>query len=249
MGAALGAALVLPPAAALLVFAGLGLGIALPFLAIGFVPALRTLLPRPGPWMRTLRRVLALPMALTAAALAWLLWRQAGGEGLALGLAGALLLALALWWTGARQHRGRALAWTPAVAALVVVAGSAAALPRGAVRAATSGEAFSESRLAALRASGRPVFAYFTADWCVTCKVNEKAAIETDAVRQAFRAGNVAVLVGDWTGGDPALARVLEAHGRAGVPLYLFYPAGGGAPRELPQVLTPGMLTALSGAR
>jgi thiol:disulfide interchange protein len=246
MGAALGAALVLPPVAALLVFGGLGLGIALPFLLIGFVPALRRRLPRPGAWMRIFRRVLAVPMALTAAALVWLVWRRTGGEGLALALGATLLLGAALWWSGRRQHRGYGLGWAPAALALVVGAGFAAALPVASAQASGGyGERFSEGRLAALRASGRPVFAYFTADWCLTCKVNEKAAIETRATEAAFARRKVAVLVGDWTDGDPVLGRFIEANGRAGVPLYLYYAPGAREPRVLPQVLTPGMLAAL----
>ena len=108
-------------------------------------------------------------------------------------------------------------------------------------------EPFSEQRLASLRAEGRPVFAYFTADWCLTCKVNEKAAIETEETRRAFADGKVAVLVGDWTDGDPALGRFIEAHNRAGVPLYLWYPAGADRPQVLPQLLTSGMLARLPG--
>ena len=246
MGAALGAALVLPPVAALLVFAGLGLGIALPFLAIGFVPALRRRLPRPGAWMKTFRHVLAVPMALTALALAWLLWRRTGGEGLALAAAAALLFGFTLWWGGARQRRGRGWVWSPALVALVLGIGVAATLPAARARASGgAGESFSEARLAALRTSGRPVFAYFTADWCLTCKVNEKAAIETRVTEEAFRRRHVAVLVGDWTDGDAALGRFIEANGRAGVPLYLYYAPGAREPRVLPQVLTPGMLATL----
>ena len=100
MGAALGAALVLPAGAALAVFAGLGLGLALPFLALGFVPALRRLLPKPGRWMETLQRILSVPMFLTAIGLAWILGRQTGVDGMALGLLGALVLGLGLWWLG-----------------------------------------------------------------------------------------------------------------------------------------------------
>jgi thiol:disulfide interchange protein len=246
MGAALGAALVLPTAAALAVFAGLGLGIALPFLLIGFVPALRRRLPRPGMWMVTFRRILALPMFATALALAWVLGRQAGVDGLTLALAAALVAGCGLWWAGRRQAAGRA-AWVavPALAAALVAVALVRPAPVQAAAAQTGGERFSEARLASLQAEGRPVFAYFTADWCLTCKVNEKAAIETDATAAAFRRGNVAVLVGDWTDGDPALGRFIERHNRAGVPLYLWYPKGGGAPRVLPQLLTPGMLAAL----
>ena len=249
MGAALGAALVLPAAAALLVFAGLGLGIALPFLLIGFVPALRRRLPRPGAWMATLRRVLAVPMFLTALALAWVLGRQAGVDGMTLALGAVLVFALGLWAGGRRQLAGRRIAPAAIPAALLAIAMVATIRPaaRAEAAAAVAGaERFSEARLAALRAEGRPVFAYFTADWCLSCKVNEKAAIETDAVRDAFARGKVAVLVGDWTDGDPALGRFIARHDRAGVPLYLFYPAGEGEPRVLPQVLTRGMLTELA---
>ena len=248
MGAALGAALVLPTAAALLVFAGLGLGIALPFLLIGFVPALRRRLPRPGVWMARLRRGLSVPMFATALALAWVLGRQAGVDGMTIALGAGLLLALGLWIAGRRQAAGRG-AWPAlagAVLALAVVLAVRPAAPTPAA-AMAGAEPFTEARLAALQAQGRPVFAYFTADWCLTCKVNEKAAIETATARDAFAAGKVAVLVGDWTDGDADLGRFIEAHNRAGVPLYLWYAPGATTPRVLPQVLTPGMLAALPG--
>lgn len=246
MGAALGAALVLPWPAALAVFAGLGLGLALPFLAIGFVPALRRRLPRPGLWMERFRRILAVPMALTALALLWLAWRQAGAAGLALGIATLIATGLILALGGQRQRRGQGFGWALALAALVVPAGLAAALTGGAARPATvDGDAFTEARLAALRKEGRPVFAYFTADWCLSCKVNEASSIDTAGTRAAFAKNKVAVLVGDWTDGDPALGRFIQAHNRAGVPLYLYYAPGAAEPRVLPQVLTPGMLAAL----
>lgn len=245
MGAALGTALILPTWAALAVFAGLGLGLALPFLLLGFIPALRRWMPKPGMWMETFRRILSLPMFLTALALAWVLGKQAGVDGMTLGLGAAVLVGAGLWWTGLRQARGRSLAWLPGALAIVVALGAAAIVTRAPAQAnvASGHEAFSEPRLAALRAEGRPVFAYFTADWCVTCKVNEKAVIETDAVQDALKAGKVAVLVGDWTDGDPALGRFIEQHNRAGVPLYLWYAPGAAAPEVLPQVLTPAIFT------
>ncbi len=251
MGAALGAALVLPWHVALLIFLGLGLGLALPFLLLGFVPALRRALPKPGAWMDMLRKILSLPMFLTAIALAWVLGGLKGVNGMAIGLIAALALAMVLWALGRRQARGagNGLAWIAAalVAAVGISAVAAIGRPAAAPAAKGAAEPFSEARLAALRAEGRPVFAYFTADWCVTCKVNEKAAIETQAVADAFAAAGVAVLVGDWTDGDPALGRFIERHDRAGVPLYLWYPKGARAPRVLPQLLTPGMLAALPG--
>jgi len=252
MGAALGAALVLPWYAALAIFAGLGLGLALPFLAIGFIPALRRRLPRPGAWMETFRRVLSVPMWLTAIALAWVLGRQAGIDAVTLALVAALGIALVLWLAGGRQRRGRGFGWGWSVA-LVVIAALASGLvatarPVQASATADGAAPFSEARLATLRAAKRPVFAYFTADWCLTCKVNEKAAIETEGVRSAFAADKVAVLVGDWTDGDPALGRFIQAHNRAGVPLYLYYAPGAAEPRVLPQVLTPSLLEGLARA-
>ena len=247
MGAALGAALVLPAAAALAVFAGLGLGLALPFLAIGFVPALRRRLPRPGGWMETFRRILSVPMWLTAIALAWVLGRQAGVDGITDALIAALAVGIVLWLGGLRQRRGLAFGWLYAVllVAVAAYAGATTARAGGTAVAAAGAERFSEPRLAGLRRQNRPVFAYFTADWCLTCKVNERSSIDTAAVRDAFAAHKVAVLEGDWTDGDAGLGHFIQAHNRAGVPLYLYYAPGAAEPQVLPQVLTPAMLEAL----
>ncbi len=249
MGAALGAALVLPWPAALAVFAGLGLGLALPFLALGFIPSLRKRLPKPGAWMETFRHILSVPMWLTALALGWVLGRQAGVDGLTIGLAAALAAGLLLWIGGRRQARGLGFGAVLAGGLLIVTVAGSAVVKRApaaaAVAEAGGAEAFSEAKLAALRAGNRPVFVYFTADWCLTCKVNEKVAIETDLVRKAFAAKKVAVLVGDWTDGDPVLGRFIEQHNRAGVPLYLYYAPGATEPQVLPQVLTTGILTSL----
>lgn len=250
MAGAVGAALLLPAAGAIAVFAGLGLGLALPFLAIGFVPALRRLLPRPGAWMERLRHILSVPMFMTALGLAWVLGRQAGVDRLVIGLGAALLLGLALWWVGARQARARRYSWAPlvpvaAIAAALILFAPATVAPAKAALGNDSAEPFNEARLAALQAEKRPIFLYFTADWCLTCKVNEQAAIERPAVRRAFADAGIAVMVGDWTNGDPAIGRFLEARGRSGVPLYLFYHRDGRV-ETLPQILTPGLLTGLA---
>jgi DsbC/DsbD-like thiol-disulfide interchange protein/cytochrome c biogenesis protein CcdA len=245
MGAATGAALLLPTASALAIFAGLGLGLALPFLLLGFVPALRRALPRPGPWMARFRHILSVPMFLTALGLAWVLDRQTGTNGLVLGIAAALLVAAALWWAG---RRGAWAAFAPA--ALLAVA-ALALLPAVRQPPSAAGEAllgaqpFSEARLAALRAEGHPVFVYFTADWCLTCKVNEANVLADSEVAGAFKARNVAVLVGDWTRGDAAIGRFLEKQGRSGVPLYLWY-APGKPVEMLPQLLTVSRVTKLA---
>lgn len=246
MGVALGAALVLPTAAALAVFVGLGFGLALPFLLVGFVPALRRRLPKPGPWMDRFRKIMAVPMAATALALAWVLGRLAGVDAMALGIGAVLVLTLAFWWIGIRQAAGQAHAWLPLSGALAVLALGTVVALRPAAPAIVA-EPFSEARLAALSGEGRPVFVYFTADWCVTCKVNEKTAIERADVSAAFTRTKTAVLVGDWTRGDAAITRFLTTQGRSGVPLYLYYPAGATTPQILPQVLTVGTLTALGG--
>ncbi len=250
MAAAMGAALLLPIGWALALFATLGLGIALPFIAIAFIPALRRRLPRPGRWMVRFRQVLAVPMALTALALLWLASRL-GGTSFAVLLAGiAISVAIALGLVGLLQRRGK-VALAPALGAILLAALAVALLPRAAAEPAAAGHGilparpFSEAALAKARAAGKPVFAWFTADWCLTCKVNEQVAIEREATRDAFAKADVVVLRGDWTRRDPAITRYLTAHGAAGVPLYVWYPARG-EPRVLPQVLTPDTLPALA---
>lgn len=247
MAAALGAALVLPVPAALAIFAGLGFGLALPFLLIGFVPALRRLMPRPGPWMAAFQRMLAIPMALTVVALLWLIDRQSGAAGFQFALlAIGFVVAIAII-TG----RSQKLVLRPAMLAALVAlfAGGVTLIKTDAIAASAPSlpaTPFSESRLAALRSEGRPVFVYFTADWCLTCKVNEKTALDSAAVRAAFARAGVTVLVADWTDGNAAITRVLNQHGTNGVPLYLYYAAGAAEPKQLPQVLTPATLTQLT---
>lgn len=251
LGAALGATLALPAWAALPIFAGLGLGLALPFLAIALIPPLRARLPKPGPWMETLKRWLALPMGLTVLALVWLLGRQAGSSGWVIG--GALLIAIAALaaWAGSLQRRGAA-ASLPILLMAALIVPAAALLPKAiAGRSATGierGQAWSAAALAEARARGA-VLVDFTADWCVTCKVTEAAAINRDEVQAAFAQHRVTLLIADWTNADPAITAELARHGRNSVPLYLWYPAGGGEPEILPQLLTPAMLIERARAR
>ena len=244
LGAALGTALLLPAAGSIAVFAALGLGLALPFVAIAFIPALRSKLPKPGAWMATFQRFLAIPMALTAAACLWLLWRQGGPVALGIGAAAMLGLGLMLYGVGLRQRDGQSVRWgIPAALALAGISIWSLSLQPAVARSGISGTPWSEAAVARAQAAGHPVFVDFTADWCLTCKVNEAGAIDRDSVRTAFRKAGVVELVGDWTNGDPAITRFLDSRGRAGVPLYLWYEPGQPEPEELPQVLTQSMLS------
>jgi DsbC/DsbD-like thiol-disulfide interchange protein/cytochrome c biogenesis protein CcdA len=249
MAAALGAALLLPVLQALLLFALLGLGLALPFLLLGFIPALRRMLPKPGPWMERFRRIMAIPMGLTALALVWLAVQLGGRPFAVVALVLVIGVLIALWIVG-RLQRGGKLAWPAFVLiAAPFLAFAVIALP-SVYETTTSARAesvhdaapFSRKALAEARASGKPVFVWFTADWCVTCKVNESVAIERESVREAFAKAGVVTMVGDWTVRDPEITAFLTQQGAAGVPLYLWYAPGASAPQQLPQVLTPDLL-------
>jgi len=243
LGAALGTALLLPAAGSVLVFAALGLGLALPFVALAFIPALRTRLPKPGAWMRRLQRFLAIPMGASVLAALWLLWRLAGEEALLIGVAITMGVLFSAYEAGRLQRRGKNGAWGGALAALGVAVAGIWLMPSHAspTQQLAGAETWSEARAASYVQQGHPVFVYFTADWCLSCKVNEATSIDRTEVRDAFRNAGVKVLAADWTKGDPVITRFLESQGRAGVPLYLWY-GPGKAVEQLPQVLTPAML-------
>ncbi|PZW43161.1 thiol:disulfide interchange protein DsbD [Humitalea rosea] len=248
MAAALGAAFVLPPLGMLAVFLALGLGLAAPYAALAVAPGLARALPRPGAWMGRLQQALAFPMYGAAIWLVWVVAQQSGPDGMLLVLVGGLLLAFGAWALGVAQASAGAGRRIGRVVALLAVVGAAGLLLplRGAAPATAAvlgdAEPWSAEKVAALRAAGRPVFVNLTAAWCITCKVNDRLALETTATRALFAAHDVAYLKGDWTRGDPAITALLRAHERAGVPTYLFYPPGGGEPRLLPQVLTEAIL-------
>jgi DsbC/DsbD-like thiol-disulfide interchange protein len=259
MAVAIGAAFAMPPAATLAVFAALGLGMAAPYALLGLFPGLARHLPRPGAWMERLRNGLAFPMYGAAVWLVWVLAQQGGPDAVLWALGGGVALGFGLWALGEAQRAGRGVMLGRGVAALSVAL-LVVALPRleaarpaegssvASITTLENVEAWSEARVATLRAEGRPVFVNMTAAWCITCKVNERLALDTAAVRQAFAERNVAVLVGDWTRGDAAITALLRQHQRDGVPLYLYYPAGGGTPALLPQILTEGIVLEVIGA-
>ena len=248
MVAALAFAFTAPAALAMLVFLALGLGLALPFLLIGFVPALARRLPRPGAWMDTLKQVLAFPMYLTAVWLLWVLGQQRGVDAIAIALGGLVLLALAAWWLSRLRFRKAPLQRVLALALLLLAAWPLAIVarmpvPAPATAASAEGiEPWSPERLAELRAEGRVVFVDMTADWCVTCKANEKAVLSRAPFQDAMRAADAVFLQGDWTSADPRITEFLGAHGAVGVPFYIVYPAGGGEGEVLPTVLTNGIV-------
>jgi thiol:disulfide interchange protein len=262
MAGALGYALTQPPLLSLAVFLGLALGFAAPFVLLAFVPALLGRLPRPGPWMDVLKKGLAFPMYATAAWLAWVYSQQTGSIPLAALLAASVLIAFAAWLYGLAQGRriegkGAAVPFVLAALSLVaavalVVAGVRAAPAASAESAAPSAELssgpglaaepWSPEKVAALQAEGKVVMVDFTADWCVTCKVNEGTALKGQRLVDTFKASDAVLLRADWTKRDATIAAALAEHGRAGVPLYLVYPKGSGAPVILPQLLTEGLV-------
>ena len=245
MGGALGFALTRPPYESLAVFIALGTGFALPVLLLSIFPAWARFLPAPGAWMETLRNALAFPMYGAAAWLLWVLSQQVDATGLALSLTGALLLAFALWWLGQTGNATRTNRIAVTIGLLLSVAlATQAGRQDDAAVTILEAEQWSRERVADLRADGQPVFVNFTAAWCITCKVNEQVALSTDAVRAAFSARDITYLKADWTRQDPNITRELQRYGRSGVPLYLLYPANGGEPQVLPQLLTEGLVLA-----
>jgi thiol:disulfide interchange protein DsbD len=242
MGSAIAFAFAAPVPIAFLIFLALGLGLALPFLLIGFVPAIARLLPRPGRWMDTLKQALAFPMYLTAVWLLWVLTKQRGADATALVLAGGVLLAMALWWFGRTRNRSGSLSW---IFTAVLAVGAAAALwtvhglpAQTAATVATDGIVpYSPEKLAELRAAGTPVLVDMTADWCITCKANEHAVLDTDAFKALLKRTGTVYMRGDWTDVNATIAAFLEQYHSVGVPLYVVYPKGGDG-HKLSTVLT-----------
>lgn len=240
MSTALGFAATQPAAQALAIFVALGFGMALPVLLLCLNPQLLARIPKPGAWMVRFKQALAFPLYATAIWLCWIVGRQTGASGMALILLGMLALTLGLWlWLFGPLARGVALAGFAAVAASLA---NPLLTPQLATRTAAAEDGvqpYSAAALAELRAQGKPVFLNVTADWCITCLTNEKVALGSASVRQAFAQGGIAYLKGDWTHYDPGITTLLAEFGRNGVPLYVFYPPAPATPVVLPQLLTP----------
>ncbi len=256
MAAALGFALSQPAPQTVAVLLALGLGLALPYLALSTTPALQRLMPRPGPWMDRLRQFLAFPMYASAVWMIWVLTQQTGADGVIYALGGMILIAFAIWLLKLGSGASAATWVRRGLAAVAVLLAFAAALrlEDGPATAASAPggpaagvnfdgwERFSRARMNEAVAAGKPVFVDFTAAWCITCLVNERVALETQAARQAFEHAGVVKLKGDWTNRDPEITSLLKELGRAGVPLYLFWVPGAAQPKMLPQVLTESLI-------
>ena len=270
MGSAVGFTLSSPPGQTLLVFLALGIGMAAPYLVLGWAPRLLRLLPRPGPWLQTFKQFLAFPMLATAAWLTWVLTLQAGPDGLLRLLLSAILLAFAAWVYGRVQSAGSGstgsrrpgLAGMAAALAAVVISGwqlaqietvTAPGVTAQAERetglapvtaAPAQWQRWSPERVSEALAQGRPVMVDFTAAWCISCQANKKLVLEREAVRRAFDTGKVALLRADWTSRDPAITAELARFGRNGVPLYLVYTSPAQPPQILPELLTVDIVLA-----
>nr|AEQ20372.1 thiol:disulfide interchange protein [uncultured bacterium CSL1] len=246
MATALGFALTAPPIASLLVFTALGLGLALPFLLIGFMPGFARLLPRPGAWMERLRGLLAFPVYLSAIWLLWVLGRQAGSNSMVLMLCGSTGIVFALWL--------RKNIPSPSLFKKILVMIFLAGLPvcilatlhhmpdeRPQFALAEDEVLYSASALEALRAQGKPVFVDATAAWCITCQLNKKVALSRPGLRAEFKRRGIVMMVADWTNADPEITKLLASFGQSGVPMYVYYPVSG-EPRLLPQLLTESIV-------
>ena len=247
MGASLGLAVALPTAQALAVFGLLGLGMALPYLAASWWPALARLLPRPGAWMETFRQLMAFPMFATVVWLLWVLGQQTGMDGAAALLLMLVVMAMLVWSLGLRR-RPRVVLGALFAAALVWLGWSVGphvtrmddgtlAGPAPTTVAGVSWEAWSPDRQAELLAQGRPVFVDFTAAWCVTCQYNKRTTLSDERVLGDFGARNVALLRADWTRRDPLITAELARLGRSGVPVYVLH-QNGQTPVVLSEILS-----------
>jgi thiol:disulfide interchange protein/DsbC/DsbD-like thiol-disulfide interchange protein len=243
MGAALGFALTQSAAAALAVFAALGVGMALPYVLLAWVPKWLDKLPRPGPWMVTFKQALAFPMFLTVVWLMWVIALQAGADGAAVALVGLVGLAFAAWLIGSMKTPVR---WVGAVAALFAVmlawpTSESAIAATSQTSSQAQWQAWDPATVAKLNAEGTPVFVDFTAAWCVSCQANKKLVLTRSEIVELFAKKQVTLMRADWTNRDERITQALAAMNRSGVPVYVLHTPGKPA-QLLPELLTTGIV-------
>ncbi len=250
MAAAIGYALTQTPASAMAIFMTLGFGLALPYLLLCFIPALRGILPRPGAWMETFRQLLAFPLYASAAWLVWVYSMQGGALNVLIALTGGVLIVFAVWLFKKTKNfwRGAGLFFSSVMFVLLIA--NAALQPEPALQPMAPEEGwipYMREDFTAREAGNDALFVNMTAAWCITCKVNERV-LEAQAVRAMFEKHNITSVRGDWTNRNPEITEFLLRYGRNGVPIYIYY-----APRDsvtgkrpdpvmLPQILTPGIV-------
>ena len=257
MGVALGYALTLSAPEALLVFTFLGLGMAAPYVWLSASPGWLSRIPKPGPWMESLKQGMGWLLAATVLWLAWVLNIMAGGEAVITLMGVLFVVALGAWILGrwGALHRAKATRLTAKIMAAVLIFGgllsgiataNRLAPAEGGAATSTSGmawETFTPEKFEALRAEGKPVFINFTAAWCLSCQVNERVAFSSRRVQEAFQAKGITPLKADWTNRDDIIGRVLAGYGRSSVPFYVLYGEGtNAAPVTLPEILTPAIV-------
>ena len=246
MATALGYALTQSNIVALTIFIGLGFGMALPLLLLCHLPQLEKRLPKPGPWMETLKQALAFPLYLTALWLLWVLGRQLDSDAVSLVIFGGIAIVFAYWV----HQKGYWLSRVITVATLVLIifitwtnnhkttANSSTAVTKTAIND-DHWRVYSQELLTELRQQGKPVFINVTADWCITCLANERLVL-TDNMLSFMRDRNIELIKADWTNYNAQITQLLQNYGRSGIPLYLLFPADANAEAViLPQILTP----------
>lgn len=254
MGAAMGFALTQPTFVGISVFAMLGFGLALPYLLLSFIPQARIFLPKPGAWMNTFKQFLAFPMFASAIWLIWVLSKQAGTYGVFIALLGLLAIAFGVWLSRLKGRGiGKIIANIAMIATALLVVHSLSSLNSATNSQQTAqthsfGSTYTKEALSSLLEQDEPVFVEMTAAWCITCKVNQAAVINTGFTKNLFKEERVQFLIGDWTNKNAEVTEYLNLFERDGVPLYVYYgerdPITGNRPEAkiLPQILTTGAL-------
>ncbi len=239
MAPAIGFALTQPIYTVVIVFSLLAFGLALPFLLLSYSARVAAMMPKPGPWMEKVKQGLAFPMLLTAVWLVYVYDLQAGATATFILLAGSVFVAFGVWlWGKSTGIIVRAIALLALIGSIAVIIDYSETAAPDVSPEAEAANAYSDARLSGLLDEGKPVFVYFTAEWCITCKVNERMALNRDDTQAALKAKGVTVLKGDWTNKNDEIAAVLARYGRAGVPLYLYFPAGKREAIVLPEIIT-----------